>query len=254
MRKRTLVCTAGALILAYGCMMTHDIDTSRLELPALCEDDYIIEYMGYVSSYDMINKIPEWIAYELTADETNGPGEREGKFFRPDESVPLPQPEDRDYRGSGWTRGHLAPAADFRWDDDAMWETFLFTNCCPQDEDLNNGMWNTLEKKCRTWARKNGKVHIVTGPVIGNNTNGKIGKNRVTVPDAFFKAVLMEKEGRYHAIGFIMENKALNDNLQECAMSIDELEAATGLDLFASMEDSTEAEIEKRYSLKPWKL
>ena len=202
---------------------------------------------------------------EIIIDESNGDLKRKtaavselleaaGKYFRPDERVFLPQPDDYDYRGSGWTRGHLAPAADFRWSDEAMWETFHFTNCCPQDEDLNNGMWNTLEKKCRTWARRHGKVYIVTGPINGNNRYGTIGDSDVVVPDAFFKAVLMQDKGTWHSIAFVMENRSYNENMQKCAMTVDELEELTGFDFFAAMDDGIEEKTEGIMSFKVWKL
>lgn len=245
---------AGAGMLFAGCVFTQDIDTGRIELPALQTNDYIAEYQGYVSSYNVLTKTPEWVAYELTKDETYGDAVRDDKFFRADDRVILPQPDDYDYRGSGWTRGHLAPAADFRWSDDAMWETFHFTNCCPQDEGLNNGMWNTLEKKCRTWARKFGKVYIVTGPVNGDNIYGTIGKSSVVVPDAFFKAIMTEKNGQWHSIAFIMQNRSYNENLQRCAMTVDELEEVTGFDFFSALDDIKEGEAEKEYSLNFWKL
>lgn len=252
--KSNIISFIAAGIMCAGCTFTQDIDTSRIELPALSEEDYIVEYEGYTSSYDMFTKTPEWVAYELTKDETYGDAAREGKFFSPDERVLLPQPDDYDYRGSGWTRGHLAPAADFRWSDDAMWDTFHFTNCCPQDKDLNEGMWNTLEKKCRTWARRYGSVYIVTGPVIGKNIYGTIGKNKVTVPDAFFKAVMVHDGSHWQSIAFIMNNSNRNANMQKCAMTIDELEDVTGFDFFAAMDDNIEAEAEKSYKLSFWKL
>ena len=252
--KRTAFILAAACMMCTGCILTQDIDTSRIELPAIQEDDYLVEYKGYTASYDMRTKTPEWVAYELTREETEGPAIREGKYFRPDERVFLPQPDDYDYRGSGWTRGHLAPAADFRWSDEAMWETFHFTNCCPQDEDLNNGMWNTLEKKCRTWARRHGKVYIVTGPINGNNRYGTIGDSDVVVPDAFFKAVLMQDKGTWHSIAFVMENRSYNENMQKCSMTVDELEELTGFDFFAALDDEIEDKVEKAKSLKTWKL
>lgn len=252
--KSKIISFIAAGIICAGCTFTQDIDTSRIELPALSEEDYIVEYEGYTSSYDMFTKTPEWVAYELTKDETYGDAAREGKFFSPDERVLLPQPDDYDYRGSGWTRGHLAPAADFRWSDDAMWDTFHFTNCCPQDKDLNEGMWNTLEKKCRTWARRYGSVYIVTGPIVGENIYGTIGKGKVTVPDAFFKAVMVHDGSRWQSIAFVMNNSRHNDNMQKCAMTVDELEKLTGFDFFAAMDDNIEAEVEKSYKLSFWKL
>ncbi|MBR2063684.1 MAG: DNA/RNA non-specific endonuclease [Bacteroidales bacterium] len=252
--RNSFLSILAAGIMCAGCVFTQDIDTSRIELPALSGEDYIVEYEGYVSSYDVLTQTPEWVAYELTKDETYGDALRDGKFFSPDERVLLPQPDDYDYRGSGWTRGHLAPAADFRWSDEAMWETFHFTNCCPQDEDLNNGIWNTLEKKCRTWARRHGSIYIVTGPVIGENRYGTIGDSHVVVPDAFFKAVLAHDGSRWQSIAFIMQNSPRNENMQNCAMSVDELEELTGFDFFAALDDQAEAEAEKRHNLSFWKL
>ncbi len=252
--KNNIISIFAAGILCAGCAFTQDIDTSRLELPAIENTDYLVEYQGYVSSYSSLTKTPEWVAYELTKDETYGDAVREGKYFSRDERLRLPQPDDYDYRGSGWTRGHLAPAADFRWSDEAMWETFHFTNCCPQDEELNNGMWNTLEKKCRTWARKFGKVYIVTGPIVGENRYGAIGNSHVVVPDAFFKAVMVQSGNRWHSIAFVMQNRPYNENMQKCAMSVDELEEITGLDFFTAMDNETEALAENSYRLSFWKL
>lgn len=246
------IVTAG--MLCAGCAFTQNIDTGRIELPALSSEDYIVEYEGYTASYDMLTKTPEWVAYELTKDETYGDAVRDGKFFSPDERVLLPQPDDYDYRRSGWTRGHMAPAADFRWSDEAMWETFHFTNCCPQDEELNNGMWNTLEKKCRTWARRYGNIYIVTGPVVGENRYGTIGDSHVVIPDAFFKAILTQDKKGWQSIAFVMQNRSYNENMQKCAMSVDELEELTGFDFFAALDDLAEAEAEKGYNLSFWKL
>lgn len=242
------ICAAG--LICAGCAFTQDIDTSKLELPALESTDYIVEYEGYISSYNVLTKTPEWVAYELTKDETYGDAIREGKFFSPDERVLLPQPDDYDYRGSGWTRGHLAPAADFRWSDEAMWDTFHFTNCCPQNQALNAGQWSTLEEKVRAWADKFGSVSVVTGPIVGDNINGTIGESRVVVPDAFFKAICSGDQ----AIAFVMYNRKKNENMQKCAMSVDSLEELTGYDFFSDLEDGLEERIEASYTLKHWGL
>lgn len=76
--------------------------------------DDVIEYLGYSVSYNKDRKIPNWVSYELLASETDGPYSRKGKNFRQDPSLRLPQAEDNDYRNSGWSRGHMAPAGDFK--------------------------------------------------------------------------------------------------------------------------------------------
>ena len=216
----------------------------------LSRTDDVIEYLGYSVSYNKDRKIPNWVSYELLASETDGPYSRKGKNFRQDLSLSLPQAEDNDYRNSGWSRGHMAPAGDFKWSDDAMWDTFYFTNCCPQNQSLNAGQWNTLEQKVRDWAKKFGKVYVVTGPIIGKNIYGTIGNNRVVVPDAFFKAVLANDQ----TIAFVMHNHNNNENLQKCAMSVDDLEVLTGIDFFSELDDNFENQVESIYNLRTWNL
>ena len=212
--------------------------------------DTIIRYHGFTVSYNPDYCIPNWVEYELTAKETDGPYTREGIGFRPDETLDVRQAKDSDYRNSGWSRGHMAPAADFKWSGDAMEDTFHFTNCCPQNQALNAGQWSTLEEKVRTWANKFGSVSVVTGPIVGDNINGTIGESRVVVPDAFFKAICSGDQ----AIAFVMYNRKKNENMQKCAMSVDSLEELTGYDFFSDLEDAIEDRIEASYTLKYWGL
>lgn len=226
----------------------------RMELPAYERNACIIEYSGYTVSYDEASRIPVWVAYELTGDEANGTISRRGKNFRLDEKTCVIQADNYDYRGSGWSRGHMAPAGDFKWDEQAMWDTFYYTNCCPQDEKLNNGSWNVLENKVRTWAREFGSIYVVTGPIIGQNQGGKIGPHGIVVPDAFFKAVLVYSNEEYHGIGFVMFNNSEPQRLRDSYLSINELEKVTGLDFFPEMDDSVEEKVEDAVDLKLWKI
>lgn len=223
-----------------------DFGDAQAENPEL----HKIVYEGYEVLYNSAYKIPVWVKYELTSSETVGEYSRKGKNFRQDLSLKVPQADNDDYRNSGWSRGHMAPAGDFRWSDAAMSETFYFTNCCPQNQSLNAGQWSTLEQKVRDWAKRFGSVTVVTGPLVGENINGTIGHNEVLVPDAFFKAVLAGEQ----SIAFVMYNCSVNENMQKCAMSVDSLEALSGLDFFAELEDSLENRIEASYTLKYWGL
>lgn len=213
-----------------------------------------IAYKGFYVSYNIDTKTPNWVSYALTDRETLGDYSRKGRQFRPDPNLPLPQADNNDYRNSGWSRGHMAPAADFKWDEDALNDTFYFTNCCPQNEKLNSGQWNTLEKKTREWAKKYGEVIVVTGPIYHERTYGSIGSNNVAVPDAFFKALLIYTKEGAQAIAFIMNNSRQNENMQRCALSIDDLEIITGYDFFPNLDDKIEDIIEATYSLKDWGL
>lgn len=226
--------------------------SSQVNVPKIAQDkEYpIISYSAYEVMYNPEYKIPRWVRYELLASETDGVWSRKGLKFTPDPSVSFPQADDYDYRGSGWSRGHMAPAADFKWSSTAMIETFYFTNCCPQDQAMNSGQWNTLEKKVRDWANRYGSLTVYTGPIVLDNAYGTIGYNKVVVPDAFFKAILAGEQ----SIAFVMYNHNNNENLQKCAMSVDDLEALTGIDFFAEQVDDFENQVEATFNLRNWGL
>lgn len=243
------------LMLVRECIRTsapiteQSYPTTSLEAPY--EEDYpVISYSGYYVVYNPEYKLPRYVQYELTASETEGQSTRKGLNFRQDSSVRLAQAEDSDYRNSGWSRGHMAPAGDFKWSDQAMEETFYFTNCCPQNQSLNAGQWSTLEKKVRDWAERYGSVTVATGPLVWENTYGTIGENKVVIPDAFFKAVIAGDQ----SIAFVMYNRPENENMQKCAMSIDKLEEISGIDFFSDLEDHFENKVEATYTLRYWGL
>ena len=249
-RFRILLIVAIALVVLFDLINRKDptIEPVRPVEPAYVGT--LIEYEGYTVSYNPDAKIPVWVKYELDRSEVDGPYTRKGLGFRRDKSVDLPQASDDDYRNSGWSRGHMAPAGDFKWSEEAMEDTFYFTNCCPQNQSLNAGQWSTLEDKVRSWAKKYGQVIVYTGPIVGANEYGTIGENKVVVPDAFFKAVLSGNQ----AIAFVMYNCSNNENMQKCSMTVDDLEILTGLDFFPELDDTVEEKIESTYSLKYWNL
>lgn len=257
MPRMFTICTIFICILQaiVGCISYPDAGSEVwMELPAHADTDCIIEYNGYTVSYDEAARIPAWVAYELTSEEANGTIGRSGKNFRPDDKAKVVQADNYDYRSSGWSRGHMAPAGDFKWDDGAMWDTFFYTNCCPQDEKMNNGSWHVLENKVRTWARQFGSVFVVTGPIVGQNQEGKIGPHKITVPDAFFKALLVYKDESYHGIAFVMFNNPTKQGLSDSYLSINELEKLSSLDFFPSLDDSIEETIEDEVDLKFWNI
>ena len=226
--------------------------TSSIDIPTRITDkEYpIISYIGYEVVYDPQNKIPRWVKYELISSETDGPYSRNGLDFCQDTAANVPQADDSDYKKSGWSKGHMAPAADFKWSRQAIIETFYYTNCCPQNQSLNAGQWSTLEKKVREWANQYGSVTVVTGPLVWNNEFGTIGNNKIVVPDAFFKTILVGKQ----TIAFVMHNHNNNENLQKCALSVDDLEIISGIDFFSELDDDIENQIESTYTLNFWHL
>lgn len=225
-----------------------------LEIPASKLSGRIVKHGAYVTSYNTTTLIPNWVAYELTAEEAGGRLGRDGIEFRMDPDLRgCTQAMREDYSGSGWTKGHLMPAADAATSSSTMAETFYFTNVCPQDETLNAGDWQFLEKKVRSWAKRYGSVFVVTGPIVGENRYGTIGDRDVTVPDAFYKALLVRrKDGSYSSIAFVMGNDSERYYLKDCNMTVDELEQLTGLDFFPGLDDRIEEKVEGKVRLSDW--
>lgn len=246
-----------AALAVTGCAMRRTAGPVGMELPAIGDNERIISYsdgdkIAYTLSYDCDNRIPRWVAYDLTGDELRGPAKRNGKSFRPDGNAGVPQADNQDYRNSGWTRGHIAPAGDFRWSDKAMDATFYFTNCCPQTEYFNGVSWEGLESRVRDWAEEFGCIYVVSGPIIGDYENGVLGINRITIPDAFFKALLVRSGSSYEAIGFVMHNISDVQPYTSCYVDVNGLEEITGIDFFPMLDDSVEEEIEMNVDLRFW--
>ncbi len=220
-------------------------DTSRMEIPVMPEEKQgqIIQHTGYTLSYDAKNKTPQWVAWELTNEETRGKEERTNDF-QPDPQVIGTQVVTFDYSGSGYDRGHMAPAGDMKWSKQAMQESFYMTNICPQDHHLNTEDWNDLEMKSREWARRYGKVYIACGPIYKGIRNEYIGEHRVKVPDAFFKVILIDDARKSYAIGFLFENQPGERPLKEYLVSVDEIEKLTGMDFFSILPDEVENRLE----------
>ena len=207
-------------------------------------------YKGMDISFNPRYHIPNWVSWELTADETEGDVARTNKFYADPDVEGCA--ETWDYSYSGYDRGHMAPAGDMKWDKDAMAETFYMTNICPQVKSLNTGTWKRLEEKCRTWAQIEGSLYIVCGPVIDGEPVEYIGDSRVYVPKKFFKVILSPYSTPAKGIGFIIPNGKVKGGMQECAVPIDSVEAVTGHDFFASLPDEIENEVESQCNFHYW--
>ncbi len=223
----------------------QDADMSKLEIPVISngKQGQILQRTGYTLSYDSKNKTPQWVAWELTKEETRGQEERSTEFL-PDPDVIGSQVVTYDYSHSGYDRGHMAPAGDMKWNKQAMQESFYMSNICPQDHNLNTEDWNDLEMKAREWARRYGKVYIVCGPIYNGKRNEYIGEHRVKVPDAFFKVILINNDNKQYALGFLFENEAGERPLEEYLTSVDYIEKLTGMDFFSLLPDEIEERLE----------
>jgi len=225
-----------------------------LEIPRKLQgnDGKILRRVGYTASYNAANRIPNWVAWHLTASHVGGHYNRNNEVFHEDPEVSNPRAYDSDYRGSGYDRGHMCPSGDNKWNKEAQEQSFLFTNICPQRHNLNTGAWNDVELQCRAWAKRYGDLYIVCGPVLYDQQHKTIGRNRVVVPEAFFKVVLRKHDNYYKAIGFVYENKGASRDMSRYVRSIDDVEQLTGFDFFSALPDNIEEKIEKSANLRDW--
>jgi len=223
---------------------------SGLEIPKIGSKEKIISHTGFALNYNEKHEQANWVAYELTKEETNKLFNRTDKFI-PDPKVRSKTATDKDYKNSGYDRGHLAPASDMGWSAASMAESFYYSNMSPQEPGFNRGIWKRLEEQVRNWAIQNNAVFVVTGPVL---TDGlpTIGSNKVSVPTFYYKVILDYTEPGIKAIGFILPNFGTKDPLQKYAVSIDSVEQLTGIDFFPQLPDDQEVLIEKILCAKCW--
>ena len=212
-----------------------------------------IEHEGFSLLYDTKTMCPRWVAWELTAEETRGRVSRAGVDFKEDTNVPKEyQVASWDYNGGQYGRGHMCPAGDMKWSKEAMQDCHYMTNICPQNAELNKVWWEHLERACRTWARQDGSVQIVCGPVFSENPRHFGKKHRMAVPKGFYKVVLSQKKGREKAIGFYYTNDDAIQPMEDAVRSVDDIERMTGIDFFSSLPDEQEDKLEAMSDLRAW--
>lgn len=214
----------------------------------------IVKHTFYTLSYLEEHEIPEWVAYEMDRTKHNAPNIGRYDRFHPDPKVSTQSASHGDYSGSGYTRGHMAPAGDMAFNATAMQETFYMSNMCPQVREFNNGVWKELEENIRDWTYKAENMFIITGPVLSDPIK-KIGRNqtKITVPSAFYKVLYDTKNNR--GIGFVIPHKRSEERLETYMVPIDEVERITGLNFFSNyFSDNDEQEIEANISPTSWKV
>ncbi len=205
---------------------------------------------AYTTSYNKNTRCPNWVAWHLTAEHADGDIGRSNRFYE-DEEVPEPRATLEDYRHSGWSRGHMCPAGDNKWDEEAMVQSFSLVNVCPQNGSLNSGLWNSVETDCRNWAKRYQDIYIVCGPVFYKQEHETIGENEVVVPEAFFKVVLC-LNGTPKGIGIVVKNNSGTKKRDLYYNSIDQVERITGMDFFSSLPDDIENAVEAKADISQW--
>ncbi len=217
-------------------------------LPSITNKNALVVHKAYTLEYSEEYEQARWVAYMLTGKHSRGNAQRTD-FFVQDPLVDTKSAHFEDYRRSGYTKGHLAPAGDMKWDTTAMRESFYMSNISPQTAGFNDGIWNKIEMQVRQWARDYDSVYVVTGPIIEPD-HKSIGRNNVAVPSYFYKVVYAPSQRQ--GIAFLVRHQNSSKGPRQFVVSIDQIEIRTGIDFFPSLPDEIEEAIESELCVDCW--
>ena len=253
MVRRLVVVVAFFLVSILANASPLDACREHVKYGAPSTQPVLLCRFAYVLSHNSAHKVPDWVAYHLTREHILLGNVPRSDDFRPDVDLePGERSELKDYKSSGFNRGHMAPADVMKWSERAMSESFLLSNMAPQvGAGFNSGIWRSLEGKVQKWAVARGELYVVTGPIYDSDTLHTIGANKVTVPSHFYKVIF--DPVRVEAIAFILPNeKNPSSKLPTFIVSVAAVETKTGLDFLAELEDSVELLIEARVQSGLW--
>lgn len=226
--------------------------------------NYSIKHMAYEVSYNFRHLNPNWVYHRLSRSNLqNSCGKRDKGFYADSTLFRLGVNKELvvddksfQYNGkyAGFDRGHMAPSADFLWNQNINKESFFMTNMSPQTAGLNQQTWEKLENRIRKWACGNGELEIYTGPVLENNL--KRLDSCVSIPNKYFKVLAYYKNGKHYGIAFLYpqtDSKKDGDPFEKRALSIRQLEEMTGVNFFNDKySKEVQDSFETAFDLKDW--
>ena len=210
----------------------------------------IVSHQYFTLSYAESHEQAEWVAYELKKSQIKK-SDFKRPYFVEDRSIASGSADWRSYKNSGYDRGHLLPAADREFDYDAYHETFLTSNISPQNNEFNGGIWNKLEQKTRYWAKQYDGVFVITGGVLQEGLP-TIGDDHVSVPKEFYKIIFDKRKGGNKVLAFLIPNAPTDKSFYEYMVSVDEIEAKTGIDFFSQFSKTVQEQLESSVDRKGW--
>ncbi|MFP4263739.1 MAG: DNA/RNA non-specific endonuclease [Halomonas sp.] len=224
--------------------------------PSVLAFHRVLRNEGFLLGWSDIRVNPLWVGYRVTPVSDSRIGSRPD--FQADWRTLWPVGTGH-YAGSGYDRGHLAPnyAIAAVHGRDAQRDTFYMSNMSPQRPDLNRRLWQRLEEAVMDhFAPRFGELQVITGPVFPerfrDNVFNRVGF--VEVPEAFYKILVVPGE-RPRALAFLMPQEVRgNEPLDDFLVSIDEIEARTGLDFFPRLPEDDAETLEAGVNPRGWAL
>ena len=214
MTKRLFIAIVfvGFIAIADSNRMAHEQLKPENSPPTLEE----VSRLGYALGYSKEKRQPLWVAYRLRREDI------ERKIVERDDSFKLDpfvsnSPDEYDYSGSGYDRGHMAPARDMEYDMERMKDSFFMSNMSPQLPYINRVKWRNIEDFTRDVAIKFGEVFVITGPIFEGNEGFLPSKEKsielesgnIPIPMAFYKVLYTKKRG-----GMMLAFKVDNDDFE----------------------------------------
>lgn len=218
--------------------------------PRIDSGESVLNHLYYDFVYDENHEQAKWIFYKLYPSYIIKSFERKNDF-RNDPFVTSGSADHLDYKGSGFDRGHLMPAADMVWSKEALSESFFYSNMSPQYPSFNRGIWKRLESRVRKWVSTSDSLYILTGPKLNMKLNS-IGPNEVSVPEYYYKVILKFHQNNTEGIAFLMPNESSKADLSDYVITIDDLEENLEIDFFHDLNDSLQESIERNSDLSKW--
>ena len=231
MKIQTLLFLASLFAAQFGL-------ATQIHLPSgFCPE--VVDYTHYSLCYDSEHRQAAWVKYKLTPELITGKQKRTNDY-RADWNIEDPVLSS-DYKGSGFDRGHLLPAADMKLDHTSMSETFFMTNMSPQNPSFNRRIWASIERRVRSLVGQYGVGHVITAGILEPGLP-KLSTD-VSIPDWYFKVIYFPESEVMKA--FLIENKPHSNVFYgDFLVTVDEVEQMTGLDFFTDLPDSIEAHLE----------
>lgn len=212
----------------------------------------VLDKTYFVVCYDSERKLPTWVGYALTKEDADASvaDRNKGNYqFHADASLEAgKRAENADYARSGYDKGHMAPAADFKRSVEAMKSTFILSNAVPQKHGVNAGQWGRLEAAARLLAQNRGAMWVFSGPLfVGGKPVKTIGRDHVAVPTHTYKVILcVHANGEKEMFAFVLPNiDKPSGQIGAYTYSVDQVEKLTGLDFFAALPAEEQSRLER---------
>ena len=224
----------------------------------------IVSRLGYSLGYDKDKRQPLWVAYRMKKEDLSNKYPRDDSAFRKDYAVSN-SPDKYDYSGSGFDRGHMAPANDMEYHYDRMIESFYMSNMSPQHPHINAGAWRSAEKFARDAARRFGEVYVVSGPIFAVNGGDfseipmpnekepiKAVGGDIPIPVSFYKVIYTKARGGLMIAFQIDNDESLPGSYLQYARSVRRMEFITGLRFFPDVDPDEEEGLRDLDDVRAW--